>query len=152
MPSDPSRMPAVEVETYYTGLYLSVAVIILSSVMSTFYYVRVVKVMYFEKKLVGNLYYPIKNQKTIILSFLIGLQLILFVNPDIIFLVTHSSAITSADTLQFYDTKKFDFLHEGEPSEVLKKQLTWNHPSNWRSFGPDGRPIYTPVARYIVRG
>jgi NADH-quinone oxidoreductase subunit N len=44
--------------------YLLVALItILCSVVSTFYYIRIVKILFFENTLVGKLYYPINNQK-----------------------------------------------------------------------------------------
>ena len=42
--------------------------ILLFSVVSSFYYLRVIKIMYFENSLVGNLYYPLKSEKTLILS------------------------------------------------------------------------------------
>lgn len=56
------------------------------SVIATFYYIRIIKVLYFENLLVGKLYYPINSEKTIILSFLIFSLLLLFFNPSIIYL------------------------------------------------------------------
>lgn len=59
------------------------------SVIATFYYIRIIKVLYFENLLVGKLYYPINSEKTIILSFLIFSLLILFFNPSIIYLFSY---------------------------------------------------------------
>lgn len=59
------------------------------SVVATFYYIRIIKVLYFENLLVGKLYYPINSEKTIILSFLILSLLMLFFNPSIIYLFSY---------------------------------------------------------------
>ena len=59
------------------------------SVIATFYYIRIIKVLYFENLLVGKLYYPINSEKTIILSFLIFSLLMLFFNPSIIYLFSY---------------------------------------------------------------
>lgn len=59
------------------------------SVIATVYYIRVIKVVYFENLLVGKLYYPINSSNTILLSFLIFLLLILFINPSILFIWGH---------------------------------------------------------------
>jgi NADH-quinone oxidoreductase subunit N len=57
------------------------------SVVATFYYIRIIKILYFENLLIGKLYYPIKTTKTIVLSTLIFLLLLLFVNPSILYLL-----------------------------------------------------------------
>jgi NADH-quinone oxidoreductase subunit N len=59
------------------------------SVVATFYYIRIVKVLYFENLLVGRLYYPIKSDATLILSILILSLVLLFINPSIIYLIAH---------------------------------------------------------------
>lgn len=59
------------------------------SVVATFYYIRIIKVLYFENLLVGKLYYPINSEKTIILSFLIFSLILLFLNPSIIYLFSY---------------------------------------------------------------
>jgi NADH-quinone oxidoreductase subunit N len=64
---------------------------ILCSVVSTFYYIRIIKVLYFENLLVGKLYYPIKTTKTIILSVLIFSLLFFFCNPTILYLVNYKT-------------------------------------------------------------
>lgn len=56
------------------------------SVIATFYYIRIIKVLYFENLLVGKLYYPINTTKTIVISSLIFSLLLLFINPSILYL------------------------------------------------------------------
>ena len=44
-------------------MYFVALISILCSVVGTFYYIRIIKILYFEKKvLVGKLYYPINSQ------------------------------------------------------------------------------------------
>jgi len=62
---------------------------ILFSVVSTFYYIRVIKVLYFENVLVGKLYYPINNNKILILSVLVFLLIFLFINPTLLYLLNY---------------------------------------------------------------
>jgi NADH-quinone oxidoreductase subunit N len=62
---------------------------ILFSVVSTFYYIRVIKVLYFENTLAGELYYPINTNKTLILSFLVLSLVFLFINPTILYLYNY---------------------------------------------------------------
>jgi NADH-quinone oxidoreductase subunit N len=59
------------------------------SVLATFYYIRIIKILYFENLLVGKLYYPITSEKTIILSCLIFSLLLLFLNPSIIYICSY---------------------------------------------------------------
>jgi NADH-quinone oxidoreductase subunit N len=71
------------------SFYFIALVSILCSVVSTFYYIRIIKVLYFENLLVGKLYYPIKTSKTIILSALIFSLIFFFFNPTILYLVNY---------------------------------------------------------------
>lgn len=71
-------------ENFY---YFTALITILCSVVSTFYYIRIIKIIYFENKLVGNLYYSINNQKVFIFSLLIFLLIFLFINPTFLYLV-----------------------------------------------------------------
>nr|YP_009329942.1 NADH dehydrogenase subunit 2 [Didymosphenia geminata]API83129.1 NADH dehydrogenase subunit 2 [Didymosphenia geminata] len=56
------------------------------SVVATFYYIRIIKVIYFENLLVGKLYYPINSTVTLILSGLVFSLILLFINPSIIYI------------------------------------------------------------------
>lgn len=70
--------------------FYSVALVsVLCSVISTFYYIRIVKVLYFENMVVGKLYYPINTYSTVLLGFLVFLLLFLFINPTLLYLVTY---------------------------------------------------------------
>jgi len=60
---------------------------ILCSVVSTFYYIRIIKVLYFENLLVGKLYYPISKSKTFLLSVLVFFLVCFFLNPTLLYLV-----------------------------------------------------------------
>jgi NADH-quinone oxidoreductase subunit N len=67
--------------------YLIAVISILLSVVSTFYYLRLIKILYFENSLVGNLYKPITTQKSLLIAFLALFIVILCINPTIIYLI-----------------------------------------------------------------
>lgn len=62
---------------------------ILFSVVSTFYYMRIIKILYFENTLVGKLYYPINNNKIILLSIFSLSLIFLFLNPTLLYLLNY---------------------------------------------------------------
>lgn len=68
--------------TFYFFVFVSAVF----SVLSTFYYIRIIKILYFENVLVGKLYYPIKTTKTIFISILVVLLFLLFLNPSILYI------------------------------------------------------------------
>jgi NADH:ubiquinone oxidoreductase subunit 2 (subunit N) len=71
-------------QQFYTIAVLT----ILCSVVSTFYYVRLVKILYFENLLVGKLYF-FKPNNSIILCFAIFALSFLFFNPTLLYLIIH---------------------------------------------------------------
>lgn len=73
---------------------------ILFSVIATFYYLRIIKVIFFENLLVGNLYSTINTRKTFIINFLTFLLLFLFISP--MFLYFYSYKITLLLNKSFY--------------------------------------------------
>lgn len=75
---------SMEASMYYIAI-LS----ILCSVISTFYYIRIIKIMYFEDAIAGKLYYPIKSNISILLVCLFYFLLFLFLNPTLIYLISH---------------------------------------------------------------
>jgi NADH-quinone oxidoreductase subunit N len=77
-----------------TSLYFAALASILCSVVSTFYYIRIIKVLYFEKLLVGKLYYPIDSKKTVLLSLLIFSIVFLFVSPTLLYLFTEKVVLS----------------------------------------------------------
>nr|YP_009485491.1 NADH dehydrogenase subunit 2 [Melosira undulata]AVR57555.1 NADH dehydrogenase subunit 2 [Melosira undulata] len=66
--------------------YLSAIIAIICSVISAFYYIRLIKIIYFEKKITSHLYFPLSYEMSLFISigffFLIGL----FLTPNIFYL------------------------------------------------------------------
>ena len=62
---------------------------VLCSVVSTFYYIRIVKTMFFENTLVGKLFHSINSNKVWLLSLFTFLLVFIFVNPKLLFLIVH---------------------------------------------------------------
>ena len=75
------------------SIYLIAVLSIVFSVMSTFYYIRLIKILYFENTLVGKLYIPITTQKAILISILSLLLIILCVDPMIIYLLFYKATL-----------------------------------------------------------
>jgi NADH:ubiquinone oxidoreductase subunit 2 (subunit N) len=75
-----------------SSTYLVSVVSIVLSVISTFYYIRLIKILYFENLLVGKLYIPITTLKALLISMLALLLIILFLNPMIIYLLFYKAA------------------------------------------------------------
>lgn len=71
------------------SFYFIALVSVLCSIVSTFYYIRIIKVLYFENLLVGKLYYPIKSAQTILLGVLIFSILYFFLNPNLLYLINY---------------------------------------------------------------
>jgi NADH:ubiquinone oxidoreductase subunit 2 (subunit N) len=65
----------------YNFYFISIFAV-LCSIISTFYYIRIIKILYFENFLTGKLYYPIKTIKTLILSILALIFLFLFIDSN----------------------------------------------------------------------
>lgn len=76
------------------SFYFVALISILFSVVSTFYYIRIIKVLYFENLLVGKLYYSIETSKTIVLSALIFSLIFLFLNPTILYLFSYKVTLS----------------------------------------------------------
>lgn len=74
---------------YFIGL-----VSILFSVVSTFYYIRLIKILYFENLLIGKLYHSISTEKTLILSVLVFSLAFLFLNPTLLYLFCYKIVLS----------------------------------------------------------
>lgn len=83
-------LSAIEASMYFVAL-LS----ILGSVIATFYYIRIIKILFFEKLLIGKLYYPIDTSKSILVVLLFFLLLFLFTNPTLLFLFSYKLTLLS---------------------------------------------------------
>jgi NADH-quinone oxidoreductase subunit N len=66
---------------------------IMFSVVSTFFYLRIVKILFFEPRIVGKLYYPIKSRNVVIVVILFYFFLFLFINPSMLYLTTHKMSL-----------------------------------------------------------
>jgi NADH:ubiquinone oxidoreductase subunit 2 (subunit N) len=72
-----------------SSLYFIALLSILCSVVSAFYYLRIVKIMYFEKSLAGKLYYPITSYKATTVVLTLFLFFGLFINPTLLYLFSY---------------------------------------------------------------
>ena len=77
-----------------SSLYFLALVGILSSVISTFYYIRIIKIIYFEKINYWNFYKPISQIKSLILGCSFFLIIILFYNPNLFILSSYKMCIS----------------------------------------------------------
>lgn len=66
---------------------------IMFSVISTFFYLRIVKILFFEPCLVGKLYFPITSRKVVVVVILFYFFLFSFINPSMLYLVTHKMSL-----------------------------------------------------------
>jgi NADH:ubiquinone oxidoreductase subunit 2 (subunit N) len=82
------------------SIYFFSLINILFSVIATFYYIRIVKIIFFENILIGNLYVTINTKKTFIINLLTFLLIFLFVSP--MFLYFYSYKITLFLNKSFY--------------------------------------------------
>jgi NADH:ubiquinone oxidoreductase subunit 2 (subunit N) len=76
-----------------SAMYFVALISILCSVVATFYYIRIIKVLFFEKVLVGQLYYPLNTQKSLLIVGLFFSLLFLFVNPSLLFLFSYKLSL-----------------------------------------------------------
>jgi NADH-quinone oxidoreductase subunit N len=76
-----------------SSAYLVAVISILFSVISTFYYIRFIKILYFENTMVGNLYFPISTSKAVVIAILSLLLVILCLNPTLIYLLFYKAIL-----------------------------------------------------------
>lgn len=81
-------LSAIEVSMFFVAI-----VSILTSVISTFYYIRIIKILFFEKFLVGNLYYPLEYTQTIIVVISFFLFIYLFIDPTFLYLISYKISL-----------------------------------------------------------
>ena len=81
-------LSAIESSMYFVAL-----ISILFTVISTFYYIRIIKILYFEPVLVGKLYYPITSQKAFIITLLFFSFFFFFVNPTALYLLSYKISL-----------------------------------------------------------
>ena len=71
------------------SIYFFSLINILFSVIATFYYIRIIKIIFFENLLVGKLYNTISTKKTFIINILIFLLLFLFISPMLLYFYSY---------------------------------------------------------------
>lgn len=81
------------------SMYFVAILSILCSVISTFYYIRIVKIMYFENSVAGKLYYPIQSNSSILVVCLFYFLLFLFINPTLIYLFSYKITLLLTMTM-----------------------------------------------------
>ena len=62
---------------------------IIFSVIATFYYIRIVKIIFFENLLVGNLYTSITTKKSFLINLLTFLLVFFFISPMLLYFYTY---------------------------------------------------------------
>jgi proton-translocating NADH-quinone oxidoreductase chain N len=77
-----------------SSLYLLAFVGVLTSVVSCFYYIRLIKIMYFEKPTKFIAYQPMDREKSIIIGITLFFMIFFFFYPSPLFLVAHKVAIS----------------------------------------------------------
>ena len=76
-----------------SSMYFIVLVSILCSVVATFFYIRIIKILYFENLIAGKLYYPIPSSGIYLLSGLFWSLVFLFINPTLFFLFSYKYSL-----------------------------------------------------------
>lgn len=81
------------ISTIETSMYFAASIAILCSVISTFYYIRIIKILYFEKGLMGNLYYPISYQNALIIGVCFFFFIFFFLIPNLFYLFCYKMCL-----------------------------------------------------------
>ena len=68
-----------------SSMFFAAIIAIFCSVISTFYYVRIIKIIYFENGTSGKLYKPINYINSLIISICSFLFIYLFINPNLFY-------------------------------------------------------------------
>lgn len=76
-----------------SSMFLVATISILTSVISTFYYIRIIKIICFENKLISCLYHPLPYIETFIIVVSFFLLIFLFINPTILYLLSHKISL-----------------------------------------------------------
>jgi NADH:ubiquinone oxidoreductase subunit 2 (subunit N) len=71
------------------SMYFIAVASILCSVISTFYYIRIIKIIYFESSIAGKLYHPISSDISVLIVCLFYFLLFLFINPTLMYLISY---------------------------------------------------------------
>jgi len=75
-------------------MYLIVIIGVLTSCIGAYYYIRLIKVMFFEKTNNWTLYKPIDREKSLVLAATFFVILFFFMYPSPVLIMTHNMALT----------------------------------------------------------
>jgi NADH-quinone oxidoreductase subunit N len=75
------------------SLFFVSLVVILSSVISSFYYIRLIKTMYFEVKKKNTFYFQVNTFSSLTMGLGLLFLFFFFINPSLLFLVTQNMAL-----------------------------------------------------------
>jgi len=75
------------------SMYIYSIVMIMVSVVSTYYYIRLIKTVYFEKISARTFYKPISKEISLVLGFSFFFTVFFFVNPNLLWLVTYEMVL-----------------------------------------------------------
>ena len=75
------------------SMYVYSILIILVSVVSTYYYIRLIKTVYFEKVSIKAFYKPISKEISLVLAFSFFFTIFFFINPNLLWLVTYEMVL-----------------------------------------------------------
>lgn len=78
-----------------SSAYLVSVISIVLSVISTFYYIRLIKVLYFENAFVGKLYLPIMTRKALLIAILALSLIVLCLDPMLLYLLFYKATLLS---------------------------------------------------------
>jgi proton-translocating NADH-quinone oxidoreductase chain N len=76
-----------------SSLYFVAIIAILTSVISAFYYIRLVKIMFFEKNNKWRFFKPISKESSLIIGFGLVFIIFFFANPTFLQIITHQMAL-----------------------------------------------------------
>jgi NADH-quinone oxidoreductase subunit N len=82
--------------------YLITLLIIICSVISTFYYIRIIKILYFENVLVGKLHKPITTNKILLCCLLSFSLILLLIKPGLLYLIVYYFVIRFYSELNIF--------------------------------------------------
>ena len=72
-----------------SSIYFISCLAILTSVVSTFYYIRIIKIICFENTNIGLLYHPLPYTETVLIIIQSFLLVFFFINPTLLYLATY---------------------------------------------------------------
>ena len=75
------------------SMYTLAIVGVLTSCVGAYYYIRLIKIMFFEKTATWNLYTPLDREKSLLLAFTTLFIMFFFAYPNPLLIATHKMAL-----------------------------------------------------------